>query len=111
MKYYLNILIFIVLISCSDNNNVSEIPTISFENIVFKKSENNFVQDSLILTINFIDGDGDLGLSNDENSYPYHQYNAIIDKKSLDIIDGSIIDFKVEMIGESFVINLSLIHI
>ena len=80
MKYYLNILIFIVLISCSDNNNVSEIPTISFENIVFKKSENNFVQDSLILTINFIDGDGDLGLSNDENSYPYHQYNAIIDE-------------------------------
>lgn len=80
MKYYLNILIFIVLVSCSDNNNVSEIPTISFENIVFKKSENNFVQDSLILTINFIDGDGDLGLSNDENSYPYHQYNAIIDE-------------------------------
>ena len=80
MKYYLNILIFIILISCSDNNNVSKIPTISFENIVFKKSENNFVQDSLILTINFIDGDGDLGLSNDENSYPYHQYNAIIDE-------------------------------
>ena len=31
--------------------------------------------------------------------------NAVIDKKSLDIINGSIIDFKVEMIGESFVIN------
>ena len=26
--------------------------------------------------------------------------NAVIDKKSLDIINGSIIDFKVEMIGE-----------
>ena len=31
--------------------------------------------------------------------------NTVIDKKSLDIINGSVIDFKVEMIGESFVIN------
>ena len=31
--------------------------------------------------------------------------NAVIDKTSLDIIHGSVIDFKVEMIGESFVIN------
>ena len=30
---------------------------------------------------------------------------AIIDKQSLDIIAGSIIDFKKEMIGESFSIN------
>ena len=31
--------------------------------------------------------------------------NTIIDKASLEIINGSIIDFKVEMIGESFIIN------
>ncbi|MDC0943390.1 iron-sulfur cluster assembly accessory protein [Pelagibacteraceae bacterium] len=31
--------------------------------------------------------------------------NAIIDKASLEIISGSVIDFKKEMIGESFVIN------
>jgi iron-sulfur cluster insertion protein len=31
--------------------------------------------------------------------------NAIIDKSSLDIITGSIVDFKKEMIGESFVIT------
>ena len=30
---------------------------------------------------------------------------AIIDKQSLDIIDGSIVDFKKEMIGESFSIK------
>ena len=30
---------------------------------------------------------------------------TIIDKASLDIISGSVIDFKVEMIGETFVIN------
>ena len=31
--------------------------------------------------------------------------NAIIDKPSLEIISGSIVDFKKEMIGESFVIS------
>ena len=31
--------------------------------------------------------------------------NAVIDKTSLDIISGSIVDFKKEMIGESFVID------
>jgi len=30
--------------------------------------------------------------------------NAIIDRVSLDIISGSVVDFKKEMIGESFVI-------
>ena len=30
---------------------------------------------------------------------------AIIDKSSLEIISGSVVDFKKEMIGESFVIN------
>ena len=36
---------------------------------------------------------------------------VIIDRSSLDIISGSVVDFKKEMIGESFVIDLSLIHI
>jgi iron-sulfur cluster insertion protein len=31
--------------------------------------------------------------------------NAIIDKASLEIISGSVVDFKKEMIGESFVIS------
>jgi iron-sulfur cluster insertion protein len=30
---------------------------------------------------------------------------TIIDKSSLDIISGSVVDFKKEMIGESFVID------
>ena len=31
--------------------------------------------------------------------------NVVIDKSSLEILNGSTIDFKVELIGESFVIN------
>jgi iron-sulfur cluster insertion protein len=31
--------------------------------------------------------------------------NAIIDKASLEIISGSVVDFKKELIGESFIIN------
>ena len=89
MKKYILIFTFTLFISCNEENTVSVIPSISFEKMIFKKSENNFVQDSLILTINFIDGNGDLGLSNEENSYPYHQYNAIIDENFNWITYGS----------------------
>ena len=41
--------------------------------------------------------------STNENDVLFN--NVVIDKASLEIINGSIIDFKVEMIGESFVIN------
>ena len=41
--------------------------------------------------------------STSENDVLFNK--TVIDKTSLDIINGSVIDFKVEMIGESFVIN------
>ena len=80
MKHFSLIIIALIFLSCTDDNNISTTPSISYEKLEFKKSENSFNQDSLILTINFIDGDGDLGLTNDENNYPYHTYNAIIDQ-------------------------------
>ena len=81
MKQIIALIMFLFLFSCIEDNNVSDIPSISYESIEFKKSDNSFNQDSLIITINFIDGDGNLGLSNDENNYPYHPYNAIIDQE------------------------------
>lgn len=80
MKKLFFLVTSLVLYSCVEDNNVSTIPSISYENLIFKKSNNSFNQDSLIITINFIDGDGNLGLSNNENNYPYHPYNAIIDQ-------------------------------
>ena len=79
MRYIYILISTYILLSCNQVNNTSIIPSISFEKLEYKKSKNNISQDSLILTINFIDGDGDLGLSNNEIDYPYHPYNAIID--------------------------------
>ena len=79
MNRILSFLIFIT-ISCNNDSDISNIPSISYDNLVFKKSQNNLTQDSLILTINFIDGNGDLGLSNEEINHPYHPFNAIIDE-------------------------------
>ena len=87
-KLFIYILTFII-IGCDNNNDISEVPFISHENISFKKSQDNIIQDSLILTINFTDGDGDLGLSNEEIYYPYHPYNAIIDENLNWITIGS----------------------
>jgi len=48
-------------------------PKITFESIAFREMGSNTAADSLILTINFQDGDGNLGLSNDDNSSPYNE--------------------------------------
>ena len=45
------------------------------------------------------------GFDKDLNDDDIVYENAIIDKTSLDIIAGSVVDFKKEMIGESFVIT------
>ena len=47
----------------------------------------------------------DFTFDNKVNSDDIVFENTIIDKPSLDIIAGSIVDFKKEMIGESFVIK------
>jgi len=49
-------------------------PQISFNDISFKKGATQFDPDSLILTINFQDGDGDLGLRSQgaDTGTPYH---------------------------------------
>ena len=47
----------------------------------------------------------DFSFDNKTNDEDVFFGKTVIDKTSLDIITGSIIDFKKEMIGESFVIN------
>ena len=45
MKYFSLLIIALILLSCTDDNNVSTTPSISFETLEFKKSDNNFSQD------------------------------------------------------------------
>ncbi len=60
--------------SCYKAPEFANEPEISFNNIVFSKGTEELEPDSLILTINFKDGDGDLGLRSEgtDTREPYN---------------------------------------
>lgn len=64
----------VMLTSCFNAPEFANEPSISYNSIIFKHGATEFDQDSLILTINFQDGDGDLGLRPDgaDTRDPYH---------------------------------------
>ncbi len=64
--------------SCEEPEPLSIIPNISHSRLEFIPV--NPGSDSLILYLNFEDGDGDIGLEGNQNAYPYHPFNFIIDK-------------------------------
>jgi hypothetical protein len=77
MRLIGGLLLFVVLAvafnACFDPPQFSIIPVISYNNIIFKAKSASVANstDSLILTINFKDGDGDLGLDSADVNYPY----------------------------------------
>lgn len=66
----------LLLSGCFPVENFSDVPRIGFNSLEFK--ENPVGADSLVLTIDFQDGDGDLGLLRDETNPPYHPFDWII---------------------------------
>lgn len=72
--YVMTLISAILLSNCSDAPVYPETPEISFE-----KMERYSAGDSIILTLEFKDGDGDLGLSDDETSFPYQEYDFVKD--------------------------------
>src|SRR5258706_5274488 len=64
------------------------VPEITFNNLVFKDVAAPSSADTLILTINFKDGDGDLGLDDSETGIPYN------DKYYYVFQDGSYLNYK-----------------
>ncbi len=64
--------------SCSAPDPFPITPRIEFNQLVYKEFENE--PDSLILFIDFQDGDGDLGLNSDENDYPYQDFDFVVDE-------------------------------
>lgn len=61
-----------VLGACFNPPEFSVVPSIRYESVVFKENPNPSEKDSLVVTINFQDGDGNLGLDPQQTDEPYH---------------------------------------
>jgi hypothetical protein len=66
------VLLTVALGACFNPPEFSTVPTIRYESVVFRENPNPSLKDSLVLTINFQDGDGDLGLGEKQTDDPYH---------------------------------------
>lgn len=71
----------VILSACYKAPKFANTPSISFNKIIFKKGSTDFETDSLILTVNFQDGDGDLGLRSQglDTGAPYHDLTMFFD--------------------------------
>ncbi len=72
----------ITVISCLDEPQYSEIPEIEFKQIVFKDLKDASSADSLIVSLKFRDGDGDMGIDPSETREPFNNkfYSQLPDK-------------------------------
>ncbi len=64
-------------------------PKISYKNLIFKETPANNKPDSLILFFDFQDGDGDIGLFENESNPPFHDFDFIIDNNNLPVTFSS----------------------
>ncbi|HYG03942.1 MAG TPA: hypothetical protein VD927_15960 [Chryseosolibacter sp.] len=67
---------FLILLgSCFEPPEFPDTPEIVFEDLLFKEIGDRSKADSLILTISFRDGDGDVGVDADQINQPFHELN------------------------------------
>ena len=74
------IMLLLFAVSCEKPPELPSNPRIEFVSVEFKVVEGG--QDSLIVSITFEDGDGDLGLSQDETLPPYNEFFFILEDSS-----------------------------
>ena len=75
---------FIGLISCFNVPEYSDVPAISFVDLKFIDARTT---DSLILTFDFTDENGDIGLiSDDDVCIPYHPFSVVVDSSMRKIV-------------------------
>ncbi|MTI39903.1 hypothetical protein [Fulvivirga lutimaris] len=67
------IILFLALTSCFDAPEFDTTPKIEYSSVKFKDVGTNSDADSLIIFLNFEDGDGDLGLGTEELNPPFNQ--------------------------------------
>lgn len=105
MKAKNGLLLFIIsllLISCFDAPEFSNTPAIKLADIYFGKSKRLDKPDSLVVTVTFEDGDGDLGLDNNQLSDPFHNYDYFIATS-----EGTLLKVgKTELVPDYYVLNI-----
>jgi len=105
----------LALASCNRPPDLPIAPSISYENVDFKtinEGDPLFETNVLVLSINIEDGDGDLGLSGNEDGFPYHAFTVVVDNQGTPIEFGddpndppfSCLDYAVES-GENTDLN------
>ena len=82
---YTGFISFFALSFCTRPPELPVVPSINFEYIQFKEVEG---PDSLILSVFFQDGDGDLGLTSFDIYEPYQPYDVILDQNGDTIYYG-----------------------
>jgi hypothetical protein len=78
VKGFCILVISVVLGSCFDPPEFPNVPQIEFQSIQFKRGLTLNDPDSLILTISFKDGDGDMGIDAANPQYISYPYNNLI---------------------------------
>src|SRR5436189_1142907 len=66
------VILAVFVAACADPPQYSNTPEIIFDNIIFRDVADPSAVDSLIISVRFKDGDGDLGLDATETGSPYH---------------------------------------
>lgn len=87
------------VLGCDRSPEYPAQPVIQFENIrrfVIKNPYTLSQTDSIIITVRFEDGDGDLGLSAQDTHYPYQAYDFVLDN------DGNILKLSSSGGSESY---------
>ncbi len=79
VKYSFALFIFCAFLgSCFDAPEFPTTPKIRFERVCFGKSSNEFRPDSVVVTVSFEDGDGDIGVDPGYREEPFHELNYFV---------------------------------
>jgi len=86
----------LLIASCAEPPVYSLIPSIEFENVIFKDVADPSLQDSLIVSVRFKDGDGNLGLDATETGEPFNSKYYFV------FPDGSYITYKTKRTNPNY---------
>jgi hypothetical protein len=68
----------VVVASCFESPEFGDTPNIQFKSIYFGQAATPAKQDSIVVELDFEDGDGDLGLGDQHRNFPFHEYDLFL---------------------------------